>query len=61
MSEASGRVIFVPVEAMPEIDWDAEGTSVQMHFFCTRDAITISLAMPAERLRIARGNRSRTR
>jgi len=50
MSEASGRVIFVPVEEMPEIEWDAEGKTVHLHFFYTRDAITISLAMPAERL-----------
>ena len=46
----AGRVIFVPVERMPDIEWDAEGKSVQMHFFYSRDAITISLAMQPELL-----------
>ena len=43
MSEASGRVIFVPVSELPEIEWDESGTSAQMLFFYTRDAITISM------------------
>jgi hypothetical protein len=55
-SSASGRVIFVPVSELPEIEWDDTGKSAQMHFFYTRDAITISLAMPAELLRNLRAD-----